>query len=266
MLRLHFAAFVFLALAASSCVRTAFAPIWFGPTPNQTYAIKEKNDLLASASYMDADHGTGFSTHAAYSPKKHLMVGGGLSHLSNKGLIYTNETLKATTNQWQGEVYGGSYWNLKSGFLSLQAIGGLGHSFARSKINGSRALDLSYQKLFLQPAVMIKLPNSMYLDFSYRFSQVYFTRVTLVLSSLTSEYVSAISNIQRESPFRMGELGVGYTYQVGPMQTHIQYSIISPYQTTGLEQFDTQLISTSLKFNITELRRMAKKNRAEIPE
>ncbi len=264
--RFHFITFMLVALTAGSCVRTVFSPIWFGPSPNRVYAVEEKNDLFASASYMDADQGSGVSAYAVYSPKKYLMYGGGISHLSNKGLISsTTEQFSAFSNQWQAEISGGTYYNLRSGVLSLQAVGGIGYSTARSKINGIRVLDLGYQKLFLQPGLIIRLPNAMKLDFSYRFSQVYFTKVILLLNNFTSGYITPVTNIQRESPFQMGELGIGYTYNIGPMQTHIQYSIASPYRTESLTMFDTDLISTSLTFNISELR-VSRKNKAEVPE
>jgi hypothetical protein len=249
-----------ISILSASCVRTAFTPIWFGPSPNQTYDIQDKKDLHAALSYCDADNGTGVSAHTVYSPLKHLMVGGGVSNTSNKGLVYTTSELAARSSQFQYELLGGTYWNTKRKFLSAQAYVGVGQSFSNAFLQGNKVLNMRYQKISIQPALIVRLPNSMFFDFSYRLSQIYFTNVTVKLGTLTNQYLETIRAIQRESPFRMGELGIGYTYQTGPFQTHIQYSVVSPFQTNGLQNFDQQVISTSIRVNIHELHRLAKKD------
>ena len=248
-----------LSLSLGACTRTAFSPIWYGLQPNTVFDLKDKGDWHGSVEYSDVDNGSGVTLSAVHSPKSHLAVGMGISTLGNKGTFYLTDAINASSRLYQGNVSVGTYWNTKKNFLSLQCFSGFGYGSAQTKFSGASQIKLAYQKLFIQPAIILHLPNNMSLDASWRLSQVYYTSASVHIGVVPQDYVNVVMNIENNSPFRMAELGIGYSYDTGPIQTGIQYNIASNYGGSGQPNFDFQAITTSVKFNIAEIVRQSKK-------
>jgi hypothetical protein len=246
------------------CTRTAFAPIWYSVNPIAPLDVRQKGDLLASYQYFDADNGGGIGTTAVYSPAHHLMLGGGIGTLGNKGEIYLDSAYQANSRQWQADLFGGGYFSTKNNLLSLQFITGFAYSNSRSYIRNKQQLALSYQKLYLQPAAIVKLPNHMSFSFAYRVSQIYLTGSQIRIGILPTTVVQTTRDLQTESPFLLRELNIGYQYSTGPIQTGLIYTVSTPFnrKTASLSQLDYQVLTTTIQLNISEIRRMNKANKA----
>jgi hypothetical protein len=254
----------FCACCLIACTNTGFTPLWYGPLPNTAHHLKKEKDIIVSAGFSDIDNGQGVQVSGLYSPIKHVSIGLGLGSMRNKGkLTITDETI-GLSQLLQFEVMGGTYWNFARDFISLQCYSGFGYASSKSKLFGAQQLSMGYQKMFLQPAVMIRLPNQMSLDISYRLSQLIYTGASVNVGNVPTSTVFTLQDLELNSPFRVQEFGAGYSASYGPMQMGLQFTVAANFKSSMATQFNMQGIHTTLRFNITDMLKNKKKLKPEV--
>lgn len=249
-----------LALFAQSCTKSVYSPVWYNISPIATHEVTDKGQWHAAGQYFDADNGAGASVSAMYSPVKHLLVGGGISTLGNKGsLLIDTSTLGIGSRQNQVDLVGGGYFNSKWKFLTFQCYVGLAYGSNNVKINKESHLKMAHQKMYVQPTMFIRLPRSMSFDLSWRISQLNYTGAQIQIGTLPSNDLSTAREIELTSPFRLQEVGIGYNYRAnGPFTIGIKYLISSPLGAPQLYALDYSCVSTTLRVDISELKKINK--------
>jgi hypothetical protein len=248
-----------LVLCCSACTRTAFSPIWYSVSPPAVHDFKDKGDWHAAGQYIDADNGGGVLASVMHSPVKHLIVGLGAGTVGNKGTFFLQEEVAGISRHTQVDIMGGGYLRVWREFVALQCITGFTYGSTYSKTGANKVLNASYQKLFLQPTLLVRLPNNMSLDVSVRQSQLNFTSARVVVGGLPDHELTNAQLIQTNSPLKVREIHAGYTYgSQGPISIGVTYSINTILNARGLDGLSYEAISVPVRMNIQELMKETK--------
>jgi hypothetical protein len=258
----------FLALlVSSSCTRTAFSPIWYSVSPPAVHDFQEKGEWHGSFQYIDADNGGGMSASVMHSPVKHLIVGAGAGTLGNKGVFSLLEETNGVSRHTQGDIMGGGYLPVWRNFVSLQCMTGFSYGSTYSRTLSGKVFTAAYQKLYLQPTLLLRLPNQMSLDVSVRQSQLNFTSAKVVIGGVPDQEVATARLVQQNTPLKLREVHVGYSYgNLGPISIGITYSVNTISKASMLGNLSYEAITIPVRVNIQEFRKAQKARKTSITQ
>jgi hypothetical protein len=217
-------------------------------------AIQSKNDLYFQLGMAVGPYGAGFEAQGAYSPLRHVLLGGSYFSATGTGTGFSSAS-GTQVKQW--EVAAGVYTvddhtnGLKTETKTL--FGSVMTGFSKGDIRNTYSIkgvsELKYERVFIQPGVFIN-EHDVLLGIALRLNYLRYTYGDISLD-IEPEALTAFRNLEDTGSMVLSELLLQMGFRFGPVDLLGKLTLVNN-DTKGL-QFARFSIHAGAAANLTRL-------------
>jgi hypothetical protein len=150
---------LFLSLASVICFCSC-THVYYAPSSANTPLFREKNEGMVNAAFIGSDETSGVQVQSAYAVGKN--VGVQLNFMTmgeSNNTSYNNQNVKEKGRGTYIEAAAGYFTPFTNRKFVFETYGGIGGGVINNHYASSESSKVGLTKLFLQPAIGLRLPN-----------------------------------------------------------------------------------------------------------